>query len=152
MYMAICKYLKPEYALMLDVGTRPDAYAIQKLYQYLLHNPIAGGVCGEIEVDLQDNRDMITTEYFLESAQFFEYKLGHTPDKACESFFGFVSVLPGAYAMFRWKAIKGPPLDQFFKNVNTTEPPACSGANEYLAEDRILCLQLYIRPGQGYTV
>lgn len=53
----------------------------------------------------------------VQAAQFYEYKLGHTPDKACESFFGFTSVLPGAYSMFRWKAIKGSPLDMFFKNV-----------------------------------
>jgi hypothetical protein len=28
----LCKYLKPEFTLMLDIGTRPDHYAIQKLY------------------------------------------------------------------------------------------------------------------------
>ena len=44
--------------------------------------------------------------------------MGHAPDKANESFFGFNSVLPGAYSMFRWKAIKGEPLDEFFKSVN----------------------------------
>jgi chitin synthase len=43
----------------------------------------------------------------VQAAQYYEYKLGHSPDKACESFFGFTSVLPGAYSIFRWKAIKG---------------------------------------------
>ena len=41
--------------------------------------------------------------------------MGHTPDKANESFFGFNSVLPGAYSIFKWKAIKGDPLEEFFK-------------------------------------
>ena len=54
--------------------------------------------------------------------------------------------------MFRWKAIKGTPLDSFFKNVNSKEPPSCYSANEYLAEDRIMCLQVYIKKGDGYTV
>ena len=47
--------------------------------------------------------------------------------------------------MFRWDAIKGGPLDAFFKNVTRTETPTCSEANEYLAEDRIMCLQIYIK-------
>ena len=66
--------------------------------------------------------------------------MGHTPDKACESWFGFTQVLPGAYSVFRWEAIKGGPLDAFFKNVTRTETPTCAEANEYLAEDRIMCL------------
>ena len=49
-------------------------------------------------------------------------------------------MLPGAYSLFRWKAIKGGPLDAFFKNVNSVEIPTCAEANEYLAEDRIMCL------------
>jgi cellulose synthase/poly-beta-1,6-N-acetylglucosamine synthase-like glycosyltransferase len=27
-FLALCKYLKPEFTLMLDIGTRPDEYAI----------------------------------------------------------------------------------------------------------------------------
>lgn len=61
-------------------------------------------------------------------------------------------MLPGAYSLFRWKAIKGPPLDTFFKNVTRTETPSCAEANEYLAEDRIMCLQVYIKEYTGYTV
>ena len=61
-------------------------------------------------------------------------------------------MLPGAYSLFRWKAIKGTPLDTFFKNVTREETPTCAEANEYLAEDRIMCLQVYIKMEEGYTV
>ena len=88
----------------------------------------------------------------VQAAQFYEYKLGHAPDKSCESFFGFTSVLPGAYCMFRWKAIKGTPLDTFFQNVNSNDTPSCSVANEYLAEDRIMCLQIYIKINNRYKL
>lgn len=27
-FQSVCKYLKPQYTLMLDIGTRPDNYAI----------------------------------------------------------------------------------------------------------------------------
>lgn len=76
--------------------------------------------------------------------------MGHTPDKANESFFGFNSVLPGAYSLFRWKAIKGEPLDEFFKNVTREDLPSCAEANEFLAEDRVMCLQIYIKKHCGY--
>ena len=39
---------------MLDVGTRADDNAILKLYKYMTINPLCGGCCGEIEVDLTD--------------------------------------------------------------------------------------------------
>ena len=61
-------------------------------------------------------------------------------------------MLPGAYSLFRWKAIKGGPLDAFFKNVTRTEIPTCAEANEYLAEDRIMCLQIYIKTQEKYTL
>ena len=116
-------------------------------------DPKCGGCCGEIEVDLSGSNENACAcpgnsagdeggigTYLVNSAQFFEYKMGHTPDKACESFFGFTQVLPGAYSIFRWEAIKGGPLDEFFKNVTRSEVPTCAEANEYLAEDRIMCL------------
>lgn len=95
---------------------------------------------------------MCDSSFFVQAAQFYEYKLGHTPYKACESFFGFTLVLPGAYCLFRWQAIKGQPLDTFFKNVTRAEVPTCAQANEYLAEDRVMCLQIYIKKYKGYKV
>ena len=116
-----------------------DEYALLKLYAHMKADKYCGGCCGEIEVDLETGEGGLGT-FLLAAAQFFEYKLGHTPDKACESFFGFTQVLPGAYSLFRWKAIKGDPLEAFFKNENRTDVPSCAEANEYLAEDRIMCL------------
>ena len=76
--------------------------------------------------------------------------MGHTPDKCNESFFGFNSVLPGAYSIFRWDAIKGDPLDEFFKNVYRKDDTTCAEANEFLAEDRVMCLQIYIKKDSSY--
>jgi chitin synthase len=41
-------------------------------------------------------------------------------------------------------------MDAFFKLVNQTKEPTCAEANEYLAEDRVMCLQIYIKEGCGY--
>ena len=75
-----------------------------------------GGVCGEIEVMIPDK--MTCIENAIVSAQYLEYKVSHYLDKAFESFFGFVSVLPGAFSMFRWESIQGGPLDSFFEGMN----------------------------------
>lgn len=50
-FQGICKYLKPEYCLMLDIGTRPDHHSVYKLYKYMTLHKDCGGCCGEIEVD-----------------------------------------------------------------------------------------------------
>ena len=41
-------------------------------------------------------------------------------------------------------------MDAFFKLVNSTKEPTCPEANEYLAEDRVMCLQIYIKDNCGY--
>ena len=134
---------------MLDIGTRADEYAIAKLYKYMRNNASCGGCCGEIEVDFSTHKNY-DVSYMIKAAQFYEYKLSHSPDKCCESFFGYNSVLPGAYSLFRWKAIQGGPMDKFFKLVNSDIDPTCPEANEYLAEDRVMCLQIYIKESSGY--
>lgn len=77
--------------------------------------------------------------HLLDAAQSFEYKASHVLDKACESMCGYISVLPGAFSMYRWLAIRGEPLCAYFtiEEIPISElGPAVS--NMYLAEDRIL--------------
>lgn len=41
-------------------------------------------------------------------------------------------------------------MDKFFKLVNSGADPTCNEANEYLAEDRVMCLQIYIKEQAAY--
>lgn len=41
-------------------------------------------------------------------------------------------------------------MDAFFKLVNRSTPPSCIEANEYLAEDRVMCYQIYTKLNEGY--
>ena len=133
---------------MLDIGTRPSPHSVYKLFKYMRKHTSCGGCCGEIEVDFSQERGM-SASYLIKAAQFYEYKMGHTPDKACESFFGYNSVLPGAYSLFRWPAIQGRPLQEFFKGLRKDEL-SCGEANKFLAEDRIMCLEIYIKKYADY--
>ena len=86
-----------------------------------------------------------------------EYKVSHYLDKAAESLFGFVSVLPGAFSTFKWECINGEPLEAFlrgskdeFADVNEIMP--CSTANKYLAEDRIMCLEIIAKEDCNFII
>ena len=86
-----------------------------------------------------------------------EYKLFHYVDKAAENLFGFISVLPGAFSVFRWEAIKGTPLDKFLEGQKLTdykddEFHSCKEANMYLAEDRIMCLEIIVKENNDYLL
>lgn len=125
-----------------------------------------GGAAGEIEVMLPEKDDKGKQVSFFESvilrSQYVEYKISHYLDKAAESLFGFVSVLPGAFSAFRWKAIEGEPLRKFLlgqtlTDSNTDKYPSCQLANKYLAEDRIMCLEIVAKKrtmdnSQGYIL
>ena len=51
---------------MLDIGTKPDNYAVAKLYKYMLKSDDCGGCCGEIEVDLTDYKCL--SKYLVRAA------------------------------------------------------------------------------------
>ncbi|KAG6814003.1 hypothetical protein H0H92_004496 [Tricholoma furcatifolium] len=85
-------------------------------------------------------------------------------DKPLESVFGYISVLPGAFSAYRYKALlNGPngkgPLASYFKG-ETMHGGGSSGAsifvaterNMYLAEDRILCFEIVTKKKEGWTL
>jgi cellulose synthase/poly-beta-1,6-N-acetylglucosamine synthase-like glycosyltransferase len=93
--------LNPKYLAMLDVGTVPLPQALVRLYAAMEEDPECGGCCGEILV-----RNMRPWS-MLDATQALEYCLSHLMDKATESLYGYIPVLPGAFSMYRWLAIRG---------------------------------------------
>ena len=85
-------------------------------------------------------------------------QIAHVLDKAAENVLGFISVLPGAFSAYRFKAIIEPdvrtgesPLNKYFAGLNSQNLGPFM-ANIYLAEDRILCFELMARNGTAYTL
>lgn len=120
LFQAFCRCLNPRYCCLLDIGTCPKENAIGLLYKSLEENPQLGGCAGEIRVR---NPKLLN---ILESSQNFEYKVAHLLDKTMESVFGYISVLPGAFSIFRWRAIQGTPLIRYFRleehSINSIGP------------------------------
>lgn len=91
--------------------------------------------------------------------QNFEYKISNVLDKPLESSFGYVTVLPGAFSAYRFRAIMGRPLEQYFHGDHTLskilgkkgiEGMNIFKKNMFLAEDRILCFELVAKAGQKW--
>ncbi len=158
LFNGLGRHLKPEVCILLDAGTRPGFRSLYYLWEAFHNDDNLGGACGEIHAMTKRGRKLINP---LVAAQNFEYKMSNILDKPLESTFGYVSVLPGAFSAYRYAAIKGRPLQQYFNGDHTlADRLGASGVhgmgiftrNMFLAEDRILCFELVAKEGQRWTL
>lgn len=87
---------------------------------------------------------------FSPSPRLFNYT-----DKPLESVFGFISVLPGAFSAYRYKALLGAPLETYFLGEKMHEPgsnASLADSNMFLAEDRILCFEIVCKKKEAWTL
>lgn len=170
----LCPNIRPKIIALVDVGTEPGPDSIYKLWESF-RDPKVGGACGEIRAMLgkhasdNDEKSIVgkVLLYFwgmildlwkcminpLVAAQNFEYKTSNDLDKPGESFYGFISVLPGAFSAYRYNSLLGDPLEAYFHGEDmksdNEKPAGILESNMYLAEDRILCYQLVSKPHSG---
>lgn len=79
-------------------------------------------------------------------------------DKPLESVFGYITVLPGAFSAYRYKALQNDvngkgPLEQYFFGEKLHNGDAdVFMSNRYLAEDRILCWELVSKRNEAWIL
>lgn len=158
LFNAIGRQLEPEICVLIDAGTKPGHKSIYYLWDAFYNNPNLGGCCGEIHAMIKGGKKLLNP---LVAAQNFEYKMSNILDKPLESSFGYVSVLPGAFSAYRYRALLGRPLEQYFHGDHSLAdrlgPKGIHGMsiftkNMFLAEDRILCFELVAKKGDKWTL
>lgn len=157
LFTAFGRILNPEICILLDAGTKPGHKSLLALWEAFYNDKDLGGACGEIHAMLGKGwRNLINP---LIASQNFEYKISNILDKPLESSFGYVSVLPGAFSAYRFRAIMGRPLEQYFHGDHTLskqlgkkgiEGMNIFKKNMFLAEDRILCFELVAKAGSKW--
>ncbi|CAJ0870089.1 11079_t:CDS:2 [Entrophospora sp. SA101] len=94
----------------------------------------------------------------LVASQNFEYKMSNILDKPLESVFGYITVLPGAFSAYRYRALQNDknqvgPLKSYFLGESQHGGDAdIFTANMYLAEDRILCFELVAKRDDAWLL
>lgn len=154
LFNGFCRILNPEVVILIDAGTKPGKKSLLALWEAFYNDKNLGGACGEIHAMLGKGwRNLVNP---LVAGQNFEYKISNILDKPLESAFGYVSVLPGAFSAYRYRAIMGRPLEQYFHGDHTLskqlgkkgiEGMNIFKKNMFLAEDRILCFELVAKAG-----
>lgn len=156
LFNAFGRILNPEVTILLDAGTKPSPRSLLNLWEAFYNDKHLGGACGEIHAMLEGGKALLNP---LVAVQNFEYKISNVLDKPLESAFGYVSVLPGAFSAYRFRAIMGRPLEQYFHGDHTLSKmlgkKGIDGMNifkknMFLAEDRILCFELVAKAGQRW--
>lgn len=156
LFNAFGRLLNPEVCILLDAGTKPGTKSLLALWEGFYNDKDLGGACGEIHAMLGGGRKLLNP---LVAGQNFEYKISNILDKPLESSFGYVSVLPGAFSAYRFRAIMGRPLEQYFHGDHTLskilgkkgiEGMNIFKKNMFLAEDRILCFELVAKAGSKW--
>ncbi|KAF8884113.1 glycosyltransferase family 2 protein [Infundibulicybe gibba] len=157
-FNAIGGMLEPEICVLLDAGTKPGKKSIYYLWEAFYNDKHLGGCCGEIHAMTNGGKKLLNP---LVAAQNFEYKMSNILDKPFESSFGYVSVLPGAFSAYRFRAILGRPLQQYFLGDHSlAQKLGAKGINGmsifrknmFLAEDRILCFELVAKADQRWVL
>ncbi|KAI0470619.1 glycosyltransferase family 2 protein [Xylariaceae sp. FL0804] len=156
LFNAFGRILNPEVCILLDAGTKPSAKSLLALWEGFYNDKDLGGACGEIHAMLSGGKKLLNP---LVAVQNFEYKISNILDKPLESSFGYVTVLPGAFSAYRFRAIMGRPLEQYFHGDHTLskvlgkkgiEGMNIFKKNMFLAEDRILCFELVAKAGSKW--
>ncbi|KAI1336744.1 chitin synthase [Xylariaceae sp. FL0016] len=157
LFNAFGRILNPEVCILLDAGTKPGNKSLLALWEGFYNDKDLGGACGEIHAMLGKGGKKLLNP--LVAVQNFEYKISNILDKPLESSFGYVSVLPGAFSAYRFRAIMGRPLEQYFHGDHTLskilgkkgiEGMNIFKKNMFLAEDRILCFELVAKAGSKW--
>ncbi|CAI7647972.1 unnamed protein product [Penicillium manginii] len=154
-FNAFSRMLNPEVVVLLDAGTKPCKESFLMLWQSFYNDENLGGACGEVHPIMKKTSFM---NPFV-AAQNFEMKKSNILEKPLESILGQVSL--GEFSAYRYRAIMGRPLEQYFHGDLTLskklgrkgfDEMSIFKKNMFFAGDRILSFELVAKAGFNWRL
>jgi chitin synthase len=152
LFNAFGRMLNPEIVVTVDVGTKVGPKSLLKIWEAFYNDKDLAGACGEIKPMLGRRYKLLLNP--LVAAQNFEYKVSCLLDRPFESVCGYLTVLPGAFSAYKFRAIMGRPLEQYFHgDLTLAERLGKKGLlgmsafrrNLFLAEDRVIAWEVLVK-------
>ncbi|KAI0436744.1 glycosyltransferase family 2 protein [Xylaria telfairii] len=155
-YNAFGRILNPNVVVHIDTGTKISTKSLLTLWEAFYNDKDLGGASGSLLPMLGKRGKGLLNP--LVAFQNFEYKVSSQLEQALASSTGYLSVLPGAFSAYRFRAVMGQPLNEYYRGDPTMEEilgtKAASNSlydlNRYLADDRVLPFHLVIKRGSKW--
>ncbi|KAH6962191.1 chitin synthase [Ilyonectria sp. MPI-CAGE-AT-0026] len=159
-FNAFGRQLNPELVVTIDTGTYLDSKALLNLWKAFYDDHSLAGACGSLHVDLGESfREDVFPNLMnpIVATQNFEYEVASQLERAMEASTGYLSVLPGAFSGYRYRAVTGKPLSEYFcgDSAMRDEPDSKASKdvytlNRFLGDDRVLAFEIVVNPGQHW--
>lgn len=179
-FRGFCEMFNPDYCVLINAGVRPESNAIFEMFRTFEGDSKLGGICGyttltpepifdkfgvredqEVVKNIDFLSRFMTLFFDIQNAQVFDIIFHQLIDKSFESFFGFLSYLETHFSGYRWDALRKRKGcnniidDVYLKTIIDSEYVnskqfSWNKATLYLAEDRMLCLEMFSR--KDYTL
>ncbi|KAH7121501.1 chitin synthase-domain-containing protein [Dactylonectria macrodidyma] len=156
-FNAFSKQLNPDIVVTIDTGTYLKSNALPNLWEAFYNDQSLAGACGALHVDLGNPSFEELSSSLLNpivATQHFEYEVASQLERTMESSTGYLSVLPGAFSGYRYRALAGKPLSEYFCGDSAMRYEPDSKAtkdiytlNRFLGDDRILAFEVVVKPG-----
>lgn len=159
LFNAFGRILNPEVCVLLDAGAKLSPKSLLTLWEAFYNDRELGGAFGETYVMLKGGWKNLLNP--LIAAQNFEYKISSLLDRPFESCFGYLSMSHESLSAYRFRAIMGRPLEQYFHGDHTLSArlgrKGIMGMNifqknMFLVADRILGFELATKAGAKWHI
>ncbi|KAJ6036488.1 hypothetical protein N7540_000767 [Penicillium herquei] len=155
-FNGFCRILNPEVVVLLDTGTKPQRKSLLALWQSFYNDRNLGAAYGEVTSSINGNSDYLNPYV---AAQTFEYEKANVLEKPLESSLGYVT--GGLFSAYRYRAVMGRPLEQYFTGDQTLAKKLGKNGlegmnilkkNMFFAGDRILAFETLSKRGSKWRL
>ncbi|KAJ5713817.1 uncharacterized protein N7483_010998 [Penicillium malachiteum] len=155
-FNGFCRILNPEVVVLLDTGTKPQRKSLLALWQSFYNDKNLGAAYGEVTSSINGNSDYLNPYV---AAQTFEYEKANVLEKPLESSLGYVT--GGLFSAYRYRAVMGRPLEQYFNGDQTLAKKLGKNGlegmnilkkNMFFACDRILAFETLAKRGSKWRL